>query len=83
MPDAFSQLVTAEPTAPLIETVLFKHRHAMLIRDLPGFDPSVRQATGSTIAEKIGDLITEQRAARLEAETLRRRREDKGADILL
>ena len=55
----------------------------MLIRDLPGFDPSVRQATGSTIAETIGDLITEQRAARLEAETLRRRREDKGADILL
>ena len=78
MPNALSHVLADDPTSPLSKFVMFKNRHTVLIRDLPGLDPSVSQATGSMISSNIGDLVTEQRAARLEAETLRRRKEDKG-----
>ena len=63
--------------------MLLNHRHAMLIQDLPGLKPSFSQATGSLIATNIRDLVTEQRAAQLETETLWRRNKDKGVDTLL
>ena len=73
-PDALSQLVKVDPTAPLADVVLLKHRHIVLIRDLPGLDPAASQATGSMIAANIRDLVTKQRAERLETETIQPRK---------
>ena len=55
----------------------------MLIQDLLSFYPSLIRAIGSLIATNIGDLVTDQRAARLEAYTFWRRKEDKGLETLL
>ena len=73
-PDALSQLVKVDPTAPLADAVLLKHRYTVLIRDLPGLDPDASQATGSMIAANIRDLVTKQRAERLETETIQPRK---------
>ena len=73
-PKSLSHLLTAEPTGPLTDAVLLNHRHAVLIRDLPGLDPSVSQATGSMIVSNTRDLVTKQRVTQLKAETLRRRK---------
>ena len=82
-PYTLSHLLKVETTSPLSNAVLLKYRHTMLIWDLPGLDPSLGQATGYLIATNSGELFNDQRAARLEADTLRRRKEDKGADTLL
>ena len=42
----------------------------------------MRRAMGSLIATNIVDLVLEQRVVRLEAEALRKRKEDKGVDTL-
>ena len=68
--NALYHLVTAELTSPLTNVVLLKHRHAVLIHYLHGLDPAMIRTTGSVIAANIGDLVTKQRAARLEAETI-------------
>ena len=65
-PDALSHLVTAEPIAPLANTVILNHSHSMLICDLSGLDPSVNRDIGSMIAANIRDLVTKHRAERLE-----------------
>ena len=62
---------------------MLKHRHVVLIQDLPVLKPSLSRSTGSLIATNIGDLFTEYRAARLNSDTLHRRKEDKGSDTLL
>ena len=50
----------------------------MLIRDLPGLDPTMSQATGSLIETNIEDLVSEQMEARLDVEALQKSKEDKG-----
>ena len=55
--------------------MLLKHRHAVLIRDLNGLYPYLSRATCSLIATNIGDLVIDNRAARLESGTLWRRNE--------
>ena len=67
-------LLTSEPTASLDTTMLLKHRHAMLIRNIPGLDLSVSWATGSFIAMNIGDLVLEQREVRLDVGALQKQR---------
>ena len=59
-------LLTYEPKDPLADTMLLKHRHTVLIRDLPGLDPYMSRATRSLIETNIGDLVLEQMAARVE-----------------
>ena len=81
-PNDLSHLITVDPTAPLADSGLLKHRHTVLIRDLPSLDPELSWATGSMITENIGDLVTKQRAARMEAETIQRRKKDEGEDTL-
>ena len=70
MPNALSHVLAADPTSPLANGVMFKNSHTVLIRDLPGLDPSVSQATGSMIASNIGDLVKKKRSGLLEAENL-------------
>ena len=48
-PNSLSTLLTYEPKSSLVDAVLLKHFHVMLIRNLLGLDPSVRRATGSLI----------------------------------
>ena len=62
--DLGSALVVADPTAPLPDEQLLRHRHTILIHYLPGLDPDLNRATGTTIAAGIGDLVAEQREAR-------------------
>ena len=81
--DALSHILTDDPIAPLTNAVLLKHRQAVLTCELPVLEPSLSRATGSLIATNIRDLVTEQRAAQLETETLWRRNKDKGVDTLL
>ena len=81
--NSLSTLLTSDPTAPLDATVLLKHRNSVLICDLPVLNPSVIRATGSLIATNIGDLVLYQRAVRIEAQALRKRKEDKGVETLL
>ena len=64
-PGALSLLLTLEPTAPLANVMLLKNRHAVLIHNLPGFNPSLIRSTGSFISTNIGDLVLEQREVRL------------------
>ena len=63
--------------------MLLKHQHDVLILVLPCLNPSLRRSTGYLISTNLGDLVTDKRAARLEAETLRKRKEDNGVDTLL
>ena len=44
------------PTATLIDKVLLRHWHNLLVRNLPGLDLNVNQATGTRIAENIGEV---------------------------
>ena len=67
----------------LADAVLLKHRHAVLIRNLPVLNPSLILVTGSLIATNIGDLVPDQRAARIEEEALHKHKEDKGVHMLL
>ena len=81
--DALSHILTDDPIAPLTNAVLLKHRQAVLTCELPVLEPSLSRATGSLIATNIRDLVNEQRSARLDAETLRRRKEEKRTDTML
>ena len=69
-PNAFYHLFTAKNIDPLVEAVLLNHQNDVLIWDLPGLDPSLSRATGYLIATNIGELVTKQRAVRMEAETI-------------
>ena len=42
------------------------HRHALMIRHLPGIDPSIYSASATQIAWKIGEVLVEMRADRKE-----------------
>ena len=81
-PNSLFPLLTYEPTTLLVDAVILKHCHTMLICDHKGIGLSTRRATGSLIATNIVDLVLEQRVVRLEAEALRKRKEDKGVDTL-
>ena len=74
-PNSLSHLLTSDPTSPLADAVLLKHRYAVLIRDLNGLYPYLSRATCSLIATNIGDLVIDNRAARLESWTLWRQKE--------
>ena len=63
--------------------MLLKHFQGVLICYLTGIEPSLIWAMESLITTKIGELVSELRAPRLEAEALRKHMEDKGADMLL
>ena len=76
-------LLTYEPTDPISDTVLLKHCHAMLTRDLLDLDASVSRSTGSLVATNIGDLVLDQRSAWIKAEALRKRKEDKRENTFL
>ena len=52
-----SPLLTSKSTAPLTDAVLLKHRHAVLIQNIPCLNPFMSQAMGSLIATIIGDLV--------------------------
>ena len=67
-------LLTSETTASLDATMLLKHRHAMLIRNIPGLDLSVIRTMGYLIATDIRELVSKKRSARLEAEALQSRK---------
>ena len=81
-PNSIYPLITSDLTAPLVNAVFLKnrhavllnHRHAVLIRDLPGLDLSVSWATGSFIAMNIGDLVLEQREVSLDVGVLPKQR---------
>ena len=77
-PNALPPLLMYEPTAPLVDPVILKHCRAILIRYLPGLDPSMIWATGSLIVINIGDLVSEQLSEKLEVEALQKRKEDRG-----
>ena len=51
-----------------------KHQHAVLIRDLPGLNPSLIRSMGYLNTTNIRDLVSEQMAAQLETEALGKRK---------
>ena len=55
-PNTYSELVVPGPLAPLLDTLLLRHRHRhrLLLSHLPGIDPSINQAAGTRIAETVG-----------------------------
>ena len=55
------------------------HRHTLMIRHLPGLDPSIERALGKQIARKIGEVSVEMRADREERKEAQvRKAEQKG-----
>ena len=77
-PDAPSTLVVPDPLAPLPDALLLEHRHRLLLGHLPGLDPSINRATGTRIAETVGEVVVELRGTRLFS---KRVREGKQVDI--
>ena len=68
-----------EPLAPLPDALLFQHLHCLLISHLPGLDPSINRATGTCIAETVGEVAVELQETRLENKRVREKKEHKGA----
>ena len=58
--------MVSEPSAPLPNALLLQHRHWLLLRHLPGLDPSINRAAGTRIDEMVGELAVEIRETRLE-----------------
>ena len=50
--------------APVADELLKLHWHYLMIQHLPGLDPSIKRATGTHIAQKIGEVSVEMRADR-------------------
>ena len=71
-PNALSLLLTSETTVILANSVLLKHRHTVIIHNLPGLDPLMILATGSLIATNIRYLVLGQRVDWLEAKSLQK-----------
>ena len=44
----------ADMIAPVADELLMLHRHSLMVRHLPGIDPSIDRATGTQIARNIG-----------------------------
>ena len=68
-----------EPSAPLPDALLLQHRHWLLIRHLPGLEPSINRATGTRIAKIVGEVAVELRKTRIENKRVRDKKEHKGA----
>ena len=52
----------ADVIAPVSNELLMLYRHALMVRHLPGLDPSIERATGTQIARKIGEVSVEMQA---------------------
>ena len=48
-------------TVPLINDSLLRHKHNILVRDLPGLDTSISRVQGSLIATYVGQGSVKQR----------------------
>ena len=82
-PSALFSMIMSETKNSLSNTVMLKHRHTVLICDLPGLDISMIQATVSLIITNIRELFSEQCSSRLEVEALRKHKEKYGGERLL
>ena len=49
-----SVISVADVIAPVADELLMLHRHSLMVRHLPGLDLSIKCATGTQIARKIG-----------------------------
>ena len=71
----------SDPLAPLSNALILQHRHRILLRHLPGLDPSINRATGAHIAEPFGELAVELRETRLENKRVQDKKENKVAAV--
>ena len=77
--NALSMLRVPEPLAPLPDTLLFQHRHRLLLSHLPGLYPSINRAAGTRIDETVGEVAVILRETPLENKRVRKKKERKGA----
>ena len=82
-PDALSTLVVPDPSAPLPDALLLKHRHRLLLVHLPGLEPSINRAAGTRIAETVGEVAVELMETRLEKKRVRERKGAQGCSRIL
>ena len=59
--DQPSPLAVSQPTTPLVDGKLMRHRHQVLTRHPPGLDSSLHNVQGSIIATHIGGVVVEMR----------------------
>ena len=66
VPNNHSKIVVPEPSVTLPDTLLIQHCHRLLLRHLPGLDPSINWEAGNLISETVGEVAVELRETRLE-----------------
>ena len=64
-PNALSVIRVTKASAPLSDALLLQHHHWLLLSHLPGLDPNINHATGTRIAETVGEVAVELRKTRL------------------
>jgi hypothetical protein len=62
--DAASPLARPELSVPLVDAVLVQHRTELIAHKLPGLNRTPVLAAGQQVAQSLGELVAEQRAAR-------------------
>jgi hypothetical protein len=63
--DTASPLARPELSIPLADAVLVQHRTELIAHKLPGLNRTPVLAAGQRVAQSLGELVAEQRAARL------------------
>ena len=78
-PDTYSALVVPKPSTPLPDGLLLQHRHYLLISHLPGLDPNINRAAGTSITETVSEVAVELRETWLENKRVHEKKYNKGA----
>ena len=73
-PNTLSALRVPEPSAPLPNALLLQHRHRLLLSHLPGLYPSINRASGTRIAETVGEVVVELHETQLENKRIRKKK---------
>ena len=73
-PENYSALMVPEPSAPLPNALLLQHRHRLLLSHLPGLYPSINRASGTRIAETVGEVVVELHETQLENKRIRKKK---------
>ena len=68
-----------DPSEPLSNALLLQHLHRLLLSHLPGLDPSINGAEGTSVAETVGEVAVDLREKWLENKRVWDKKENKGA----